>query len=74
MRLFTRDADGKPDTPLSLWVGIVFIGLAVGMKAAEIGPGPLGLSWEMGLPSFFLITGLVALIPGIFLTLFRSPA
>lgn len=73
MRLFTKDADGKPDTPISIWVGLIFVGLAIGMKSAKIGPGPLSPSWELGMPAFMLIVGLVALVPGLLLTLLREP-
>ncbi len=73
MRLFTKDSDGKFDTPLSIWIGLAFIVTALGFEASNIGPGGLGLSWELGMNAFFFITGLVALIPGIFLTLMRSP-
>lgn len=76
MRLVTRDNDGKPDTPLSLWIGVLFIGVALIFEATNIGPGGFALGWEhgMGLNMFFLITGLSALVPGLFLTLFRDPA
>ncbi|MDX1611282.1 MAG: hypothetical protein R3185_02860 [Candidatus Thermoplasmatota archaeon] len=73
MRLFARDTDNKPDTPLSFWLGILFIASAVGMKAAKIGPGPLTPSWEFGMPAFILVTGLVVLIPGVLLTLLKRP-
>lgn len=76
MRLFTRDQDGKPDTPLSIWFGLFFIVVAVGFRAANIGPGGFRLSrtmGDMGIDLFFLITGLVALVPGVFLTLFGDP-
>lgn len=76
MRLVTRDSDGKPDTPLSIWIGLAFIGVAVVFEASNIGPGGFRLTrsmGEMGINMFFLITGLTALIPGIFLTLLRRP-
>lgn len=76
MRLFTRDQDGKPDTPLSIWFGLFFILVAVGFEAANIGAGGFRLSpalGDMGLNLFFLITGLVALVPGVFLTLMGDP-
>ncbi len=69
MHLFTRDADGKLDTPLSIWFGLAFIGTAVLFDAANIGPGGLGFGWEIGMNAFFLVTGLTVLIPGLLLTL-----
>lgn len=74
MRLVTRDSDGKPDTPLSIWIGLAFIGVAFFFEAVNIGPGGFRLTrsmGEMGMNMFFLITGLTALVPGIFLTLMR---
>lgn len=73
MRLVTRDNDGKPDTPLSVWIGLAFIGTAVFFESVNIGPGGLGLSWTLGINAFLLLTGLTALIPGLFLTLMRDP-
>ncbi len=76
MRLFTRDSDGKPDTPFSLWLGLFFIGVALFFQAVNIGPGGFRLSptlGDMGINLFFLVTGLLILIPGLFMTLFRSP-
>ncbi len=75
MRLVTRDSDGKPDTPLSIWIGLLFIGTALFFEAVNIGPGGMRITptfGDMGINMFLLITGLTALIPGIFLTLFRS--
>jgi hypothetical protein len=53
----------------------VFIALAVLMDKVRIGPGEpkLGISWTLSVPMFFLITGLTALVPGLFLTLMRKP-
>lgn len=76
MRLVSRDSDGKPDTPLSIWIGLLFIGTAFIFEASGIGPGGFRLTpsfGEMGINMFFLITGLTALVPGIFLTLMRDP-
>lgn len=76
MDLFTRDSDGKPDTPLSIWIGLLFIGTALIFEAANIGPGGLGMSpvlGDMGINLFLVVTGLTALVPGLFLTLFGSP-
>lgn len=76
MRLVTRDSDGKPDTPLSIWVGVFFIGLALFFEALNIGPGgmSMGLTFgDMGINLFLVVTGLVALIPGVMLTLLRRP-
>lgn len=39
MRLFTKDSDGKFDTPLSVWIGLAFIVTALGFEASNIGPG-----------------------------------
>lgn len=76
MDLFTRDSDGKPDTPLSIWIGLLFIGTALLFEAANIGPGGFRLGptfGDMGINMFFLITGLTALVPGLFLTLAGKP-
>lgn len=76
MRLFTRDSDGKPDTPLSVWVGLLFVGIAVLFEAMNIGPGGFRITrtmGKMGINMFFLIVGLSALVPGLFLTLLRDP-
>jgi len=73
MRLVTRDSDGKPDTPLSIWIGLVFILTAVWFESVNIGPGGIGPSWTLGINAFLLITGLTALIPGLFVTLMRKP-
>lgn len=75
MRLFTRDSDGKPDTPLSIWVGLFFIGTALVFEAANIGPGGFRMGMtlgDMGINMFFLLVGLTALVPGLFLTLVRQ--
>ncbi|PSG97408.1 hypothetical protein BRD56_05665 [Thermoplasmatales archaeon SW_10_69_26] len=75
MRLVTRDSDGKPDTPLSFWIGLVFVGTAVGFEAANIGPGGFQITptfGDMGINMFLFITGLTALVPGLFLTLVRD--
>lgn len=76
MRLVTRDADGKPDTPLSLWIGALFIGVALLFEASNIGPGGFRITptfGEMGINMFLLITGLIVFVPGLFLTLFGKP-
>jgi hypothetical protein len=76
MRLFTRDRDGKPDTPLSVWFGLFFVLVALWFEAINIGPGGLGLSptlGDVGINLFFLLVGLCSLIPGLMLTLTRSP-
>lgn len=76
MRLVSRDSDGKPDTPLSIWIGLLFIGTALLFEASNIGPGGFRLTpsfGEMGINMFLLITGLTALVPGLFLTLMRDP-
>lgn len=77
MRLFTRDSDGKIDTPLSIWVGLLFIGTALLFEAANIGPGGFRITatmGKMGINMFFFLVGLTALVPGLFLTVFRDPA
>lgn len=74
MRLVTRDSDGKPDTPVSIWIGAFFIGTAFLFETLNIGPGGFRITrsfGEMGINMFLAITGLTALIPGLFLTLFR---
>lgn len=76
MDLFTRDSDGKPDTPLSIWVGLLFITIAIIFEASNIGPGGFRITrtfGEMGINMFFLITGLTALVPGLCLTLIGDP-
>ncbi len=73
MRLFTKDSDGKFDTPLSVWIGLAFIGIALFFEANKIGPGGLSLSWDLGVNAFFLITGLIVLIPGVLLTMLGQP-
>jgi predicted phage tail protein len=76
MRLVTRDSDGKPDTPLSIWIGAFFIGLAFFFESVNIGPGGFGMGpafGDMGINLFFAITGLTVLIPGVMLTLVRKP-
>lgn len=75
MRLVTRDRDGKPDTPLSLWFGLFFIAVGLIFQATRIGPGQLRLSptlGDMGINLFFIVTGLLILIPGLFLAMGRS--
>lgn len=74
MKLFTRDADAKMDTPLSIWVGLLFIGIAILFKATRIGPGEFTSLWSMSLHMFFILTGLSVLIPGLLLTLARPPS
>lgn len=73
MRLFTKDSDGKFDTPLSVWIGLAFIVIALGFEASKIGPGGLTVSWDLGINAFFFITGLIVLIPGLLLTMLRAP-
>ena len=72
MRLFTRDADLKIDTPLSVWVGLLIIATAFAMKAAKIGPGEFTAVWEMSVHMFLILIGLTALIPGLLLTWMRA--
>ncbi len=74
MRLVTRDRDGKPDTPFSLWLGLFFIAVGLIFQATNIGPGGLRMSptfGDIGINLFFILTGLVIMIPGLFLTLGR---
>lgn len=74
MSLVTRDRDGKPDTPLSLWFGLLFIAIGLTFQATNIGPGGLRLSHtfgDIGINLFFILTGLLIMILGLFLTVGR---
>lgn len=76
MRLVTRDSDGKPDTPLSLWFGLFFIATAFIFEAVNIGPGGFRMSptfGNIGINLFLLVTGVLIMVPGLFFTLLRAP-
>lgn len=47
MRLFTKDSDGKFDTPLSVWIGLAFIAVALFFEANNIGAGGMAFPIDL---------------------------